>query len=219
MEILRDKANRLLYLSQRNYISKVLKYFNFNDSKSIQVPLQPGLIKDVNNKFTALKSVPMEKSDLKLYQRIIRCCIYAITQTRPNITFAIQFLSRLLQQLLPYHLNAAKNLLQYLKGTKNLAISYRVPLTGLISNIVKDILYDPLFPLRFSDSDFASSKITSKSTYSYLFTVTRGLISWKSKKSNTITLSTMEMESDCNGPRPGLYSRPLAGIYPTPLSM
>ena len=23
----------------------------------------------------------------------------------------------------------------------------------------------------------------------------------------------------CNGPRPGLYSRPLAGIYPTPLSM
>ena len=67
VEILRDRANKLLYLSQRNYISEVLKHFNFNDSKSIKMPLQPGLIKDVNNEFTALKGVPVEKSDLKLY--------------------------------------------------------------------------------------------------------------------------------------------------------
>ena len=67
VEILRDRANRLLYLNQRNYISEILKHFDFNNSKSIKVPLQPGLIKDVNSEFTALKSVPVEKSDLKLY--------------------------------------------------------------------------------------------------------------------------------------------------------
>ena len=39
VEILRDRANRLLYLSQRNYISEVLKHFDFDDSKSIKVPL------------------------------------------------------------------------------------------------------------------------------------------------------------------------------------
>ena len=39
VEILRDRANKLLYLSQRNYILKVLKYFDFNDSKSIKMPL------------------------------------------------------------------------------------------------------------------------------------------------------------------------------------
>ena len=39
MEILRDRINKLLYLSQRNYISEVLKHFNFNNSKSIKVPL------------------------------------------------------------------------------------------------------------------------------------------------------------------------------------
>ena len=39
VEILRDRANRLLYLSQRNYISEVLKHFNFNNSKSIKMPL------------------------------------------------------------------------------------------------------------------------------------------------------------------------------------
>ena len=28
-----DKVNRLLYLSQRNYISEVLKHFDFDDSE------------------------------------------------------------------------------------------------------------------------------------------------------------------------------------------
>ena len=196
VEILRDRANRLLYLSQRNYISEILKHFNFNNSKSIKMPLQPGLIKDVNNEFTALKGIPVEKSDLKLYQRIIGCYIYTITQTRPNITFAMQFLSRSLQQPLSCHLNTAKNLLRYLKGTKDLAINYRVPLTGPISDIIKDIPYDPLLPLRFSDNDFTSDKITNKSTYGYLFTMTGGPVNWKSKRSSTIALSTMEAESD-----------------------
>ena len=133
---------------------------------------------------------------MKLYQRIIRYYIYAITQTRPDITFAVQFLSRSLQQPLSYHLNAAKNLLRYLKGTKNLAINYGIPLTGPISDIVKDIPYNPLLPLRFSDSDFTSDKITNKSTYGYLFTMAGGPVNWKSKRSSTITLSTIEAESD-----------------------
>ena len=39
VEILRDRINRLFYLNQRNYISEVLKYFNFDDSESIKVLL------------------------------------------------------------------------------------------------------------------------------------------------------------------------------------
>ena len=39
VEILKDRVNKLLYLNQRNYISEVLKHFNFNNSKSIKVPL------------------------------------------------------------------------------------------------------------------------------------------------------------------------------------
>ena len=108
----------------------------------------------------------------------------------------MQFLLRLLQQPLFCHLNTVKNLLRYLKGTKDLVISYGVPLTSPISNIVKDIPYDPLLPLGFSDSDFTSNKVTNKSTYDYLFIMAGGLVSWKSKRSSIITLSTMEAESD-----------------------
>ena len=100
-----------------------------------------------------------------------------MTQTRPNITFAVQFLSKSLQQPLSCHLNAAKNLLRYLKGIKDLVINYGVPLTGPISDIIKDIPYHPLLPLRFSDNDFTSDKITNKSTYDYLFTMAGGPVS------------------------------------------
>ena len=95
-----------------------------------------------------------------------------------------------------YYLNAVKNLLRYLKGIKDLVINYGVPLISLISDIIKDILYDPLLPLRFSDSDFTSDKVISKSIYGYLFIVAGGLVSWKLKRSSIITLSTMEAESD-----------------------
>ena len=94
------------------------------------------------------------------------------------------------------YLNAAKNLLWYLKGIKDLVINYGVLLIGFIFDIVKDILYDPLLPLGFSDSDFASDKVISKSIYGYLFIVAGGLVSWKSKRSSIIALLTMEAELD-----------------------
>ena len=108
----------------------------------------------------------------------------------------MQFLSKSLQQHLSCYLNAVKNLLRYLKGTKVLVINYGVLLTGLISDIIKDIPYDPLLPLGFSNNDFASHKVTSKSTYGYLFTVAGGPVNWKSKRSNTIALSTIEAKSN-----------------------
>ena len=89
----------------------------------------------------------------------------------------MQFLLKSLQQPLSCHLNTAKNLLRYLKGIKDLAISYGVSLTGPVSNIIKDIPYDPLLPLRFNNNDFTNDKITSKSIYGYLFTMAGGPVS------------------------------------------
>ena len=51
-------------------------------------------------------------------------------------------------------------------------------------------------PLGFSDIDFTSDKVTNKLIYGYLFTVAGGLVSWKSKRSNTIALSIIEAEFD-----------------------
>ena len=49
-------------------------------------------------------------------------------------------------------------------------------------------------PIGYCDSDFAGDKITTKSTYSYLFILAQGPISQKSKRGLTIALSTLEAE-------------------------
>ena len=71
---------------------------------------------------------------------------------------------------------ALKGVLRYLKGTKDLAIPY-----GNNTN---------LMPKAYCDSDFAGCKTIAKSIYGYIFTVARGPVSWKSKRSSTIALST-----------------------------
>ena len=106
--------------------------------------------------------------------------------TRPDIAFTIQQLSIAL--LKPYikHLQAAKNLLRYLKGTYDLAISY----TGYKNTLIANTL------IGYCDSDFARDKATSKLTYIYLFSLAGGPISQKSKRASTIALSTLEAEAD-----------------------
>lgn len=228
-------------IHQSQYIEEALATFNLLDSKPILIPLQPGLL---GEDFKAVSvNTLLSPVDMKLYQRIIGTIMYLMTQTRPDISFSIQWLSRQLVKPNLTHLNAAKNLLRYLNGTKDLAICYgykgrnftpigtatgsrlysgltlkgnlnprrnslknttnnldnvkrREPLTHKGAKKGTAEPYNPLKPIGFSDSDFAGDKVTSKSTYGYVFILVGGPISWKSKRATTIALSTLEAETD-----------------------
>jgi hypothetical protein len=41
MEIVKDRKSRLLYLSQKNYIEKVLRHFNMQNAKLVSTLLAP----------------------------------------------------------------------------------------------------------------------------------------------------------------------------------
>ncbi len=108
-----------------------------------------------------------------------------MTQIRPDIGFPIQWFSRFLQKPLQTHLNASKNLLKFTDGTKDLSICYG-----------RKSLTNGLQPIEYYNSDFAGDRESSKSTYSYVFKFAGGPINWKSKRASTITLSTLEAETD-----------------------
>src|SRR5689334_7065633 len=112
--------------------------------------------------------------------------MYLMLLTRADIDFSIQWLSTSLAHPYIEHLNASKNLLRYLKGTKKASIVYK---RGGKEGIGKSLI-------GFSDSDFAGDKKGSKSTWAYLFKLAGAPISWKSKRASTIALSTLEAESD-----------------------
>ena len=66
------------------------------------------------------------------------------------------------------HWKAAKKVLRYLQGTKDLMLTYRHTNT--------------LEVFGFIDSDYASCMDDKKSTFSYVFMMAEGDISWKSVK-------------------------------------
>ena len=78
------------------------------------------------------------------------------------------------------HWKAAKKVLRYLQGTKDLILTYW--------------LTDTLKVVGFSYSDYASSVDDKKSTYSYIFMMVEGIVLWKSVKQTLTTFSTMEAE-------------------------
>ena len=90
-------------------------------------------------------------------------------QIKPDISFPVQYLSRGLQSPTTTHLNAAKNLLRYLNGTRDLAICYR--------RNSSNRSFDLLVPIGYNNNNFAGDKITNKSIFGYLFTIANGPIS------------------------------------------
>ncbi|RCI16863.1 hypothetical protein L249_1770 [Ophiocordyceps polyrhachis-furcata BCC 54312] len=87
MEIVRDRANRRLWLSQRSYVQKVVA--KFKGLTSYHQPLQP---------MTLEKIPPFEGSasetEIKTFQAIVGSLMYAAIITRADIAFAVGKLSR-----------------------------------------------------------------------------------------------------------------------------
>nr|KYP33178.1 Copia protein [Cajanus cajan] len=78
------------------------------------------------------------------------------------------------------HLSALKRIMRYLLGTINLGLWYPKNM--------------PFNLVGYSDSDFAGCKIDRKSTSGTCHFIGSTLVSWHSKKQNSVTLSTAEAE-------------------------
>ena len=105
--------------------------------------------------------------------------MYAMHCTRPEISFSVGKLSRFTNNRSVDHLKAIGRVLGYLKKTISLRLFYSkfpVVLEG------------------YSDSSWITSVSDNKSTFSWIFTLGGGAISWASKKQTCISHSTMESE-------------------------
>ena len=78
------------------------------------------------------------------------------------------------------HLNAVKRILRYLVGTTNLGLWYKK--------------YTACNVTGYCDADFARDGVERKSTSGFCCFLGKSLITWSSKKRNTIALSTTETE-------------------------
>ena len=93
--------------------------------------------------------------------------MYIMNCTRPDIVCAISKLSRYTSNPNKTHWMEMRRVLGYLKYTQNFALHYK---------------NYPAVIEGYSDANWITGSIKSKSTSGYVFTVGGGAVSWKSSK-------------------------------------
>ncbi|GAV77158.1 hypothetical protein CFOL_v3_20630 [Cephalotus follicularis] len=117
--------------------------------------------------------------DQKLYRSMIGSLLY-ITASRPDIMFSVCLCARFQSSPKETHLIVVKRIFRYLAYTLLLGLFY--------SN-------DSLFNLHaFSNADYGGCKLDRKSTSGTCQFLGNSLVSWFSKKQNSVALSTTEAE-------------------------
>jgi len=175
IRVVRDRSRRRLWLCQDSYIEAIADRFDLVDDRPPATPM--GMNHLVANEDIA------DQATIHLYQRKIGSVLYPAVITRPDIAFTAARLSSFLSNPSPDHMAAANRCIQYLYGSRHLAIMF----DGL--NNTEDKAFKA-----YTDSSFADDQQDRKSTQGYLFTLFGGPIAWKSGKQTTVTTSSTEAE-------------------------
>jgi len=159
------------FVSQEKYIKDMLKKFGMDDAKSISTPMGTNGNLDINASGNMV--------DQKLYRSMIGSLLY-VTASRPDVMFSVCMCARFQASPRECHLEATKRILRYLKHTQNVGLWY--PKRANFELI------------GYSDSDYAGCKVKRKSTSGTCQLMGRSLVSWSSKKQNSVALSTAKAE-------------------------
>jgi hypothetical protein len=160
-----------IFLNQGKYTVEILKRFRMMDCKAMPTPMVTNL--------KLLSDTSSETMDATIYRQMIGSLMY-LTNTRPDIRFAVNTLSQYMVKPRGVHLFRAKHVMRYLKGTIDYGLTYvsdhEISLQG------------------FTDSDWACSVTDWKSTSRCCFSLGSAMISWLSGKQTSVALNTVEAE-------------------------
>lgn len=159
-----------LYLTQTKYATDLLKRLQMEDAKPYSNPTTSG------QKMTLFDGTPLD--DPTEYRSVVGALQY-LTLTRPDLAFAVNQVCQFMHCPTSVHWMAVKRILRYVKGSIDHGLLFQSGDLTLSA---------------FSDSDYAGSPDDRRSTGGYCIYLGPNLISWSSKKQNTVSRSSTESE-------------------------
>jgi hypothetical protein len=169
VEVLRDRENKSIQLSQAAYVDKISQLITRQDVRH-DTPMSSIELKPRNDL--------AQPAEINLYQRKIGSLLFAAVTTRPDVAFATSRLARFLTNPGKEHQDAADRVLLYLESTQNLALELG---NGEDFEVA-------------SDASFADNTLDRKSSQGFAMKLFGGLIAWRASKQDTVTTSTTEAE-------------------------
>ena len=184
VRIHRDRANRTISLVQDGYTDKVLERFDMQNSTPYKTPMETGA-----KAFLQKYEGQATKAQITEYQQIVGSELYLATHTRPDISYAVSKLSKFLTNPSPAHLKAAKRVLAYLNGTRELGITFG---PGKVGD--KDMSLEGYADSSYAEDFIAFKETSTESSGGYLFYLAGGVISSQTKQTKGTAQSTTEAE-------------------------
>ncbi len=166
-----------MHMSQEPLALDLLDHFNMLDCNQCTTPMDAGVLLLACNR----QSTP----DLALhcqYQECIGTLQYLATWTQPDLQFCMNKLSKHMSNPGVLDWQAAKCVLQYLKGTTSLGLTYTAGLAS--SNCL----------IAYADADWATCPETRHSISTYVTILNGAAVAWKSKKQGAVATSSSEAE-------------------------
>jgi hypothetical protein len=160
-----------IFMHQSQYSTALFSEFGMQDCRPSPVPLPEGR--------TLVSETGTASVDPTRYRQIVGKLLY-LTNTRPDLAYSVNLISRFLVNPQQKHLDSALDILRYVQATKDYGILYQ---KGQDINIQG-----------YTDTDWGSCEETRRSTGGYIFTVGQASLTWSSKRQPTVSRSSTESE-------------------------
>jgi hypothetical protein len=194
MRIKRNRKTRTITLDQELYVTKALQRYGMQECKVASTPEVVGSVSGCSEKEL---SAP---ADVQLFQEIVGTLMYAAVSCRLDIAHAVHALASDMQAPTGRSMLAAKRVLRYLAGTKDIGLVFGASASGNAdvsdtrgrSNSLVEVC-------AYADADWANDKKDRKSITGWVAKLNGDPISWSSKKQRVVALSTCEAELYAEG--------------------
>ena len=177
VRVQQNRTEGNITLDQEKYIDMMLERFSMDEANDAPTPYEAG------TKLSKSQSpATPDKETVKAYQQLVGALMWAATITRPDIAFGVNMCARFMANPGPAHVAAAKRILKYLKGTKELKLKYSKSATG--GNILH----------AYADADHAGDPDTRRSVSGTILMLNGSAVAWQSVRQHVTALSTAEAE-------------------------
>ncbi|KAG2960768.1 Retrovirus-related Pol polyprotein from transposon TNT 1-94 [Phytophthora cactorum] len=166
-----DGPDGSVTMCQRRYVDNILKRFAMDECKAVVSPV------DMSTRLVPSDAATKVNTP---FREAVGTLMHLMTATRPDIAYAVGYVSRFMENPQEEHWVTVKRIFRYLQGTKTHGICFKpgnkIDFRG------------------YSDADWAGDLADRKSTSGYTFMLMSAPVSWGSKKQSSVSLSTSEAE-------------------------
>ena len=160
-----------IFISQEKYAKELVKKFGLENAKEAKTPMSTNSKLDLDEQGKTV--------DSRQYRGMIGSLLY-LTASRPDLMLSVCVCARFQSLPKESHMCLVKRIIRYVRGTLDLGLWYP---RGSHFDLVG-----------YCDADFAGCVTDRKSTSGTCQLLGMSLVSWFSKKQNSIALSTTEAE-------------------------